>query len=94
MKKLSTQQVAKILGLSKASLSRYILAGKVPAPPETMAGGIRLRLWSEGDIERLREVLPKIANGRKTRYQKLRQKQKAQAAVPVPHRRRSTKEKK
>ena len=28
-----------------------------------MAGGIRLRLWSEADIERLREALPKIANG-------------------------------
>ena len=76
MKRLSTQQVAKILGLSKASLSRYILTGKVPAPPETMAGGIRLRLWSESDIERLKEVLPRIANGRKTRYQKLREKQK------------------
>jgi hypothetical protein len=45
---------------------------KVPAPLETMAGGIRLRLWSEQNIERLREVPPKIANGRKTRYQKQR----------------------
>jgi len=70
MSKLSTEQVAKKLGIGKSSLSRFILAGKVPAPPETMAGGIRLRLWSEADIKRLREVLPKIANGRKTRYQK------------------------
>lgn len=75
MSKLSTEQVAKLLGIGKSSLSRYILAGKVPAPPETMAGGIRLRLWSEKDIERLREVLPKIANGRKIRYQKQRKKQ-------------------
>lgn len=75
MPKLSTEQVAKKLGIGKSSLSRYILAGKVPAPLETMAGGIRLRLWSEKDIERLREVLPKIANGRKTRYQKQRKKQ-------------------
>jgi len=50
MSKLSTEQVAKKLGIGKSSLSRYILAGKVPAPPETMAGGIRLRLWSEQDI--------------------------------------------
>ena len=70
MPKLSTPQVAKKLGLSKASLSRYILMGKVPAPPETMAGGIRLRLWSESDIEGLKRALPKIANGRKTRYKK------------------------
>ena len=94
MQKLSTQQVAKMLGLGIATLSRHIKAGKVPAPPETMAGGIRLRLWSEGDIERLKEVLPKIANGRKTRYQKLREKQKAQAPVPVPHKKGQTQKKK
>jgi predicted DNA-binding transcriptional regulator AlpA len=70
MSKLSTNQVAKKLGLTSASLTRYIQAGKVPAPPETMAGGFRMRLWSESDIERLKEILPKIANGRKTRYKK------------------------
>lgn len=70
MNKLSSEQVAKRLGISKSALSRYILTGKVPAPPETMAGGMRMRLWSESDIERLKEVLPKIANGRKTRYKK------------------------
>jgi len=82
MNRLSTQQVAKKLGLSNASLSRYILAGKVPAPPEEMAGGMRMRLWTESDIERLREALPKIANGRKTRYQKLREKQKGTEKQP------------
>lgn len=70
MIKFSTEQVAKKLGISKSALSRYILTGKVVAPPETMAGGIRLRLWSENGIKRLRQALPKIANGRKTRYQK------------------------
>jgi predicted DNA-binding transcriptional regulator AlpA len=76
MSKLSTEQVAKKLGIGPSSLSRYIRTGKITAPPETMAGGITLRLWSESDIERLREELPKIKNGRKTRYQKLRAKQK------------------
>lgn len=70
MSKLSTEQVAKKLGIGKSSLSRYILSGKVPAPPETMAGGIRLRLWSDSEVERLREMLPKIADGRKTRHLK------------------------
>ena len=70
MNKLSTEQVAKVLGISKSALSRYILAGKVAAPPETMAGGMRMRLWTENDIERLRKTLPGIANGRKTRYKK------------------------
>ena len=72
MSKLSTQQVAKKLGIGIATLSRYIAAKKVPAPEEIMAGGMRMRLWSERDIERLRATLPKIANGRKTRYSKLK----------------------
>jgi predicted DNA-binding transcriptional regulator AlpA len=108
MDKLSTEQVAKKLGISKSALSRYILDGKITAPPETMAGGIRLRLWSESEIEKLRLALPKIANGRKTRYKKLREKQKTQPGAaqsqhaktaragspkPVPHKSRKTKKK-
>jgi predicted DNA-binding transcriptional regulator AlpA len=84
MNGLSTKQVAKKLGMSNATLSRYILMGKVPAPPETMVAGMRLRLWNEEDIERLRIALPKAKNGRKTRYQKLREKQKAQPKKAVP----------
>jgi predicted DNA-binding transcriptional regulator AlpA len=83
MNRLSTQQVAKKLGMSKATLSRYILMGKVPAPPEVTVGGMRLRLWNDSEVELLRNALPKAKNGRKTRYQKLRAKQKAQAK-PVP----------
>jgi len=94
MIKRSSEQVAKLIGISNASLSRYIKASKVPAPPETMAGGMRMRLWSESDIERLKKALPKIANGRKTRYQKLRDKQKAQPRAAVPHENKSTKRKK
>lgn len=87
----STFQVAKILGISKSALSRYILSGKIAAPDETTAGGIRLRLWTESDIERLKEALPKIANGRKTRYKKQSAKTKAQPTSAVPRRKRSSK---
>jgi predicted DNA-binding transcriptional regulator AlpA len=93
MVKLSSEQVARLVGISNASLSRHIKAGKVPAPPATMAGGMRMRLWSESDIERLKKILPKIANGRKTRYQKLREKQEAPARVPAPHKKKQTKKK-
>lgn len=75
MSKLSTKQVAQKLGISKSALSRYILAGKIPAPPEIMAGGMRMRLWNESEIERLRQTLPKIANGRKIRWKKQKTKQ-------------------
>jgi hypothetical protein len=44
MTRFSTNQVAKKLGIGIATLTRYIQSGKVAAPPETMAGGMRMRL--------------------------------------------------
>ena len=93
MPKMSTEQVAEVVGLNSATLSRYIKSGKITAPKETMVGRMRVRLWSESDIERLKEALPKIANGRKTRYQKLRAKQKAQPKAAVPQKQPKTKKK-
>ncbi|MBZ5507503.1 MAG: hypothetical protein LAO78_18745 [Acidobacteriia bacterium] len=84
MSLLSTNQAAKRLGIGIATLTRYIQSGKVPAPPET-AGGTRMRLWNEEAIQKVRELLPKIANGRKTRYSKLREKQKPQSRTAVLH---------
>lgn len=94
MIRLSTREAAKKLGISYATLSIYVAAGKVP-PPETVTVGKRIvHMWTEEEIETIRKLLPKIANGRKTRYQKLRDKQKAQAGVPVPHKKaKSTKKK-
>jgi len=66
----STRQAAKKLGISHPSLSRYIAAGKVPAPKGIIVNGIEVRSWTDADIERVRKILPKIANGRKTRYKK------------------------
>ena len=40
---LSTNQVAKKLGIGIATLTRHIQSGKVIAPPETVAGGMRMR---------------------------------------------------
>ncbi len=78
MIKLSTRQAAKKLGISYATVSNYIAVGKVSAP-ETMTVGKRIvHMWTEEEIEHVRKLLPKIANGRKTRYQKLKEKQKAQ----------------
>jgi predicted DNA-binding transcriptional regulator AlpA len=73
---ISTNQAAKRLGITGATLSRYIAARKIPAPQTVMAGGLKVHAWTEEEIEHVRKLLPKIANGRKTRYQKLREKQK------------------
>ena|SRR5580765_5998573 len=88
----SSQQVAKKLGITSATLSRYLSAGKIPKPKTATSGGITIYLWTLAEIEHVRQLLPKIANGRKTRYSKLREKQKAQTKSPVP--RKQTKPKK
>lgn len=58
------------------SINRYIAAKKIPVPEVKNFGGLKFRTWSEADIERVRKILPKIKNGRKTRYQKKQQSQK------------------
>jgi len=66
----STRDAAKKLGISFTSINRYIADGKIPLPPLVKVGGVKVRLWSDADIERVRVLLPRIANGRKTRYKK------------------------
>ena len=90
----STRQVAKKLGITDVALGHYIKVGKIPAPKIMAVGNRNVHAWTEEEIEHVRKLLPKIANGRKTRYQKLREKQKAQARVPVPHKKGQTKKKK
>ena len=91
----STAQAAKKLGIDPKTLSRYIAAGKVPAPKVFNVGTASLHGWTEGDIEQLRQILPKIANGRKTRWQKLKAKNKeAQPRAAVPHEQRKKQMKK
>ncbi len=72
----STRQAAKRLGLPSTTLAQYIAAKKVPAPRPVKIGDVHLRAWKEEDVERVRQILPKIANGRKTRYQKQKRRQK------------------
>jgi predicted DNA-binding transcriptional regulator AlpA len=88
---ITTRQAAKKLGISAKTLSNYVAAKKVFSPKVIDVGGMVIHSWSEEDVERLRQLLPKIANGRKTRYSKLREKQKAQPKSPAP---RKTKKKK
>jgi len=52
------------------TLHRYIRAKKIPVPRVQELAGVRVRVWTDQDIEAVRKLLPKIANGRKTRYQK------------------------
>lgn len=93
MKTFSTREAARKLGITQASLSRYIAAKKVPVPQSVTSGGMTLHLWTEAEIESVRKLLPKIANGRKTRYQKLRERQEAPPRAAVPHKQQKPKKK-
>jgi hypothetical protein len=93
MERYSTNQAAKKLGIHTDTLAHYVAVGKVP-PPEVIIVGKGKRVvhaWTEAEIEHVRQLLPKIANGRKTRYSKLREKQKAQASKPAPRKSRKKK---
>jgi len=59
-------------------------AGKIPLPQVIKTGRSTVHSWSEEDVEHVRQLLPKIANGRKTRYSKPSEKQKAQPKKAAP----------
>lgn len=72
MKRYSTREAAQALGLDWRTIQRYLAARKIPAPPVERIGGGKYRAWTIEDIARVRSILPKIKNGRKTRYKKKR----------------------
>jgi predicted DNA-binding transcriptional regulator AlpA len=94
MERLSTREAAKRLGIDQSTLSIYVAVGKVPAPKTVTVGRRVVHMWTEEEVEAIRTLLPKITNGRKTRYQKLRDKQGAQAGATVPHKKPKTKKQK
>jgi hypothetical protein len=67
MSDVSTREAAGKLGISLISLQRYIAAKKITAPKLQRIGGVRIRLWTDQDIKRVRKELPGIKNGRSKR---------------------------
>ena len=57
MRRYSTVQVAQKLGFDQAYLQRLIRERVVPFPPLTKAGALKIRLWSDHDVARVRKVL-------------------------------------
>jgi predicted site-specific integrase-resolvase len=64
-KLLSTREAAKKLGVAYITLHRHVTAKTVKAPSLQNIGGVRVRLWTGGDIEKARKVLTGIRPGRK-----------------------------
>jgi predicted site-specific integrase-resolvase len=92
--KLSTREAAKSLGVDHSTLANYVVVGKVPAPETVTVGRRIVHMWTEEEIEHVRKLLPKIANGRKTRYQKLRERQGTQPRAAALHKKRKLTKKK
>jgi excisionase family DNA binding protein len=55
MKKYSTVEVAKLIGVSRDTLHRWIREKRVAVPAAESFGAFRVRLWTETDIERLKK---------------------------------------
>lgn len=66
----STVQAAKKLGISMTTMHRYMLEKIIPFPKMQRLAGVRVRVWSEADIQKARASMPRLKNGRKTRHQK------------------------
>jgi len=68
MPNYSTAQVAEKLAVHKATLIRWLLDGKVKEPRRVKQVGQEIRVWNEGDVERVRKY--KQENYRKGRGRK------------------------
>jgi predicted site-specific integrase-resolvase len=89
----STREAAKKLGIPHTTLATYIAVGKIPSPKAEITGRTTTQIWTEAEIKNVRRLLPKIANGRKTRHSKQSEKTKAQPRAAVPRKTRKPKKK-
>ena len=70
MKQHSTREAAQILGISMATMNRYIVAGTIPVPPLSRVGGVTVRLWSERHLTKAKAILAGFTDGRQIRHRK------------------------
>lgn len=66
----STAQVAKIVGVSKNTILRWLYEGTLREPNRSNVGGARWRVWTEADVERARRVKATMKRGPKPKKRK------------------------
>ena len=54
MKTYSTGQIAKLAGVHKQTLLRWLYAGAIAEPQRRKGGGQDLRIWTPADLARVR----------------------------------------
>jgi excisionase family DNA binding protein len=73
MTKLSTLEVARKLGIGRATLERWLSQGKLKGPKTVRFGKSEFRDWTDRDVERIKKY--KQENYRKGRGRKPKPKQ-------------------
>jgi len=68
MANLSTQDVARQIGINRVTLERWLSSGKVRAPKTVQFGKSEFRNWTAEDVARVRRY--KVENYRKGRGRK------------------------
>jgi predicted DNA-binding transcriptional regulator AlpA len=61
---ITTPEVCKRVGISRATLHFWIRLGRVAAPPRTTIGKVTARRWSEQQIEAVRKFRGTLKPGR------------------------------
>ena len=51
----STLQVAQAIGVDKSTLLRWLYAEKIAEPSVKTVAGVKIRCWSEKDLERAKK---------------------------------------
>ncbi len=64
----STAEVAKLAGITKVTLERWLAHGKIPRPKQIRIGARLFRIWTARDIQRVKQY--KAAHYRKGRGRK------------------------
>jgi excisionase family DNA binding protein len=85
--KFTTSEAAQQVGISLATINRWIDTKKVKAPEATLVGAVGYRLWSSDDIQSLKLTKKRIywkGGGRKKG--KKSRKQESSLAVPSTNR--------
>ena len=59
MRRYSTTEVAKMLGIHQPNLQRLIRQKRIPFPPLEQVGRLKVRLWTKADVERARKAMQK-----------------------------------
>ena len=74
LKLYTTVQVAEIAGIPRATLQFWIASGKLAVPEVQLRDGKAVRLWTDADIKRARNLKGKLKRGPSPKEKKRKKK--------------------